>query len=319
MTVLWTLAGAAGILGLWLGVLVTVAFCKYLVLLLRDRMMGREPRAADAQVFNPMDGTWALGGAAYYILIIILSAFVFARVGPAVAIPLALMLLALFPAAVALLAISQSGLELFDFRGQLELIRVLGKSYAWVVAVIWACALLVVILDYLGVPPIIDTFFSAYVVVLPYCLMGTLVALHGEELGLREASPQARAERQLEQEYRKVANHAYSFISRENSAGGMRHLRDYLDANKGDTELTAWFFTELSRWEDQRPAGVLAREHITRLAAANDLREALAILEERRVVEPGFMPDPAVMPSLADYADSIGRLKLAAELRQKVS
>jgi hypothetical protein len=66
----------------------------------------------------------------------------------------------------------------------------------------------------------------------------------------------------LEKERQKVANHAYGFINRNNRAGGLAHINQWIDKEADSDAAYAWFFREMLTWENSTAALFFAQVYM---------------------------------------------------------
>ena len=124
----------------------------------------------------------------------------------------------------------------------------------------------------------------------------------------REPSPEdLEAERaRLEQEQRRVLNHAYGFISRGNRAGGIRHIQQYLETVASDATTGIWFFNAMTEWEHPEAALAFGRELIGQLLKAGYQLEARKILLQCKHLDGAFLPRPEdQIPLAAESSDGL--------------
>lgn len=104
-----------------------------------------------------------------------------------------------------------------------------------------------------------------------------------EKVAVDAALLQARA---------RVLNHAYGFISRDNRAGGFRHIEDWLHQDPAPQHAWEWFFQQLLGWEVKEPALEFAQIYLTRLLQDGDYAAAVKVMLRCRLEHETFLPLP---------------------------
>lgn len=318
-TVLAAIATTAGIFGLWLAIIIGFAWCKYLVILLRDRMLGLSPSVPDVEVFNPAVKFWALGGVALFVLLVMTTSVIYRAYGVVPAIIFGTVLFSTYPVAVASIAVSQSGAAAFNLPRHLMIIRRIGWRYGQVFLAMLAGVCLLLVADFLQLPQLLRSFVSAYFIVLLFSFTGALLYHYRVELGIDAyRSPEKADEKlrtQTEAEYRKVATHAYGIISRGNRAGGMKHIRDYLDGHGRSIETLRWFFDELGGWEIDAPHFELSNDYLLSLLAHGDGNLALKVAYRCFERDHRYRPSPEIAELLIEQAQALGWQDMVGRLR----
>ena len=114
---------------------------------------------------------------------------------------------------------------------------------------------------------------------------------------------QADVDANLLKERTAVLNHAYGFVSRDNRAGGFKHIESWLQRDPDPESAWAWFFDQMLRWEIEYPALVFAQSYLNRLLHDGDDVTAVKVMMRCRHENDAFVP----------LADDIGPALKAAE------
>jgi putative membrane protein insertion efficiency factor len=133
-----------------------------------------------------------------------------------------------------------------------------------------------------------------------------------EDDGLDEETVAAPYIGNLEKARRKVLNHAYGFISRDNRDGGLRHIFDWIEEDPDPAGAWAWFFDRMLRWEDQRPALYYARHYIRDHLRHGEDVPAVKLIMRCRLVDEQFRPFPEDLPAAIAACESCNNPELAA-------
>ena len=327
MTVLLAMAGfallaalaqAAGLLGLWLAVLLVPAFFRYLLALLEARANGRPAPVAGIGMFDIADNFWTLAPLVV-IAVAIWGGFLLAHDGHVAASrTAAVILLAVLPASMAILAITRSPFESLNPLAWWRMVRACGTDYTFAAVVPPLTAFLLTRLPLDGVPVVVTGFCWSYPAFLLCTLAGAI--LQGRdvafqiripdpiEAGAEDASAGREAAR------RKVLNHAYGFASRGNLDGGLAHLRASLGDDPEPAEARRWYFERMLQWEAKTCALVFAQEYLAWLLVQEREVEALKLLTRCFLVDPAFRPLPDDCDAVAEVARRFHRDDLLRNL-----
>jgi putative membrane protein insertion efficiency factor len=102
--------------------------------------------------------------------------------------------------------------------------------------------------------------------------------------------PDEKEVEQLRKERAAVLNHAYGFISRNNRAGGFKHIHDWIERDPDPDDAWSWFFDQMMLWEIKDPAQLFAQQYLTRLLHAGDYPKAVKVITRCRYINESFLP-----------------------------
>ncbi len=120
----------------------------------------------------------------------------------------------------------------------------------------------------------------------------------------------------LERARKKVLNHAYGFISRDNRTGGFNHLFDWIRKDPDPVAAWAWFFDQMLRWENQRPAMFFAQHYLHDQLQYGEQVPAVKLIMRCRLIDENFRPLPEDLPAAIAACDACANDELAAILGQ---
>lgn len=126
--------------------------------------------------------------------------------------------------------------------------------------------------------------------------------------------PDDKEVEQLRKERTVVLNHAYGFISRDNRAGGFKHIRDWIEQDPDPDDAWSWFFDQMMLWEIKDPAQLFAQEYLTRLLHDGDCHKAVKVITRCRHVNESFLPLVDDRELAREAAEICGHDELAATL-----
>jgi hypothetical protein len=199
---------------------------------------------------------------------------------------------------LAILAVTHSPSESLNPAAILRMIRVCGAGYFLVPGIIVLVSILFVLFGLLGLPSLLIDLGKSYQVVLLFTLTGAVLHANNVavqidiELPLEKSADEITGD--LEKERQKVANHAYGFVSRNNRAGGLAHINQWIEKETDADAAYAWFFREMLTWENSSAALFFAQECLSRLI--HDEQEVAALKLAARCVH----EDPHWRPRLED-------------------
>ena len=284
------------VFGLILAAFVLPALCLYLMDMLEALVNGGKPRPLAVEHLHWYGSPWSL------VQLLYLGALVYAIfelgsvVGGAVLLVLLLLSAAVLPASLALLALTHSPLESLNPRAIGRLIGRCGASY-WIVPSYFVLAVFVAIwLDATSLHDRLVRLATLYLVFAFYALTGSIVKpfeLH-REVAIHE--PLEPDEKQLDaaltRQREAVLGHAYGFVSRDNRAGGLKHIHDWLEEDPQRDTAWPWFFEQMLRWETREPALAFGQQFLSRLLRQQDTVAAVKLMMRCRLVDEAFMPLP---------------------------
>lgn len=292
------LAGAAGMLGIWLGILLLPALFRYLLAILEARAQGRAAPVAGIEMFNIADNFWTLTPLIIYA-VSIWGGLLLAERGWIAAARLAgVGLFVVLPASLAVLAITRSPLESLNPVAWWRMLRACGRDYAFAAAAPPLAAWLVSALPLQGMPSVVSNLFACYPLFLLCTLTGAILHEKGVRFQLEIPDPvepgEAAAIAGMDADRRRVLNHAYGFVSRGNLDGGLAHVRSAIREDPDRGNAWRWYFERMLEWESKAGALFFAQSCLGWLLAEGRDLEALKLLTRC------FLEDPAFRPLAAD-------------------
>jgi hypothetical protein len=318
-TLLW-LASAAGLFGLWLMFIVIPAVFRYAIYLLEARAHGAQTLVAGIEIFNIADNLWGL----FPLMLIVGFGWLEWRVlqsfGPRPALLALGLFLLVYPASMAVLAVTRSPAASVNPVALCRLVRRCGPKYLAVpgVLVVNGAMLYAVVLPF--APGFAIYFVAVFLFFLMFTLTGAVVhasdvvAEVGIEAPLLPSEAEAAAGRDADR--RKVANHAYGFISRGNREGGFQHVREWIAGEADADDAVNWFFNEMMRWENRDAALRFGQECFAHFL--HHERDAMALKLVSRCLheDPAWRPRREDRQAAIDLAERYGREDVLPALRR---
>jgi hypothetical protein len=314
-----SLAAAAGMLGIWLGVITIPAFLRYLTMITEARAQGRDASPPGIEYFSFVGNLWTL----FPVIPVFLVANLVSATGNAAGAVAATLLAAgfamVFPALVAVLVITHSPLQSIDPRALYRFIRRCGKSYWYAPA---AAMLAILVPALLGsLPHLALSFVEIYLLVAVFAVTGAVT--RGSDL-FREVELPDDAEPDeeklmagLARRRTGVLNHAYGFVSRGNRDGGLEHIYQWLVQDPDPDAAWPWFLEQMLRWEDSYPALLLAQQYLGRLLDNGEKVAAVKLMLRSRLFDETFRPLSADLEKAIEAAQACNNPDLAEALSRR--
>jgi hypothetical protein len=313
-----TLSKAAGLLGLWLGVILLPALVRYLLMLLESRAYGRVTPVANVELFSLVENFWSLtplvvlalliwGGIALdrYVSALVAGVFIAAT-------------FAVVPAYLAVLAVTKSPLQALNPGAIARLIAACGWHYLQAPVAVALAYLIASTLAAVGAPDLLVLMARFYCLFLLFTFTGGLLNATGVEFSLSvENAGRADLPPPIDDRTRsrsRVLNHAYGFFSRDNRAGAMAHIRAAIQDDVDLDGAYRWYFDEMLKWESKDAALMLAQSYLTRLLDEQRDVEAVKLISRCLLENPLFKPLSSDLDAALAAAARLDRNDLARAL-----
>lgn len=310
------LALAAGILGIWLAVIVVPAFFRYLTMIAEARARGREADTPGIEFFSLGGSLWTLFPVVPILIMAFLVRWAGESFGDLPATTAALGFTALLPAMIGVLVITHSPLQSADPRAINRFIRGCGAAY-WYAPV---TAVLIVLAPALAgfLPVSVQIIVEVYFVAAFFAVIGAVIrhANLFDEIDVPTAT-EPDVEKDLVRLQRKrsaIINHAYGFASRGNRDGALAHIYDWLADDPDPDAAWPWFLEQMLSWDDTDPGLLLAQQYLGRLLEFGNGVAAVKLMLRCRLVNERFRPLSADLPAAVEAARASGNEELAAAL-----
>jgi len=300
-------AAFGSLMGLFLAFLILPSLFHYLMRILDARAKGKEPGPLDVDDLYWFQGAWSLF-MLVHVAVTIYTIYIFGSLYKLAGLLVASALVAaVVPASLAVLAITRSPLQSLNPKAIGGLIGRTGSDY-WILPTYFLLA--GIVMQWIGSlswPDFLVELIGFYLILVFFSLTGTVVAPHDfhAEVGIYDPvePDQADVDANLLEERTSVLNHAYGFVSRDNRAGGFKHIESWLQRDPDPESAWAWFFDQMLRWEIKYPALVFGQSYLNVLLNDGDDVTAVKVMMRCRHENDAFVP----------LADDIGLALKAAE------
>lgn len=317
-----TLPAALGIIGvvvaMFVLIIVTAAFLRYLLYLLEARANGRQSPVPTEEFFSPLSNTWSLTPT-ILAAVLIWGGVLLWEFGVFWLSLYAIVMVLIIPASLAILAITHSPVESLNPMAIVRMMRVCGPAYLVAPFSVVAVTLLIVWLGSVGLPRFLVDLGMIYQSVLMFSLIGSVlytndVAFEVDIGRPPEVGEKARAG-DLENERQRVASHAYGFISRGNREGGFAHILDWIKKEPDVGAASSWFFAEMMRWESKDAALFYAQFYLAHLLHHEQEAQALKLISTCLYTNPVWKPNVENRPHVLTLVEKYQRDDLLKLLR----
>lgn len=315
---LWLVA-MAGILGIWLAILIIPAMFRFMSNLVETVGRGLKPVPPGLEFFRWIGDSWSLFPAVFVILLGWVSYDIYLKFG---ATPMTLLLLVaglLYPAMLGVLSVTHSPLQALNPLALTRMIRCIGPSYLiaplYLAVLVYASSLL------LPLPAALQLLLQLLMIFSLHAVIGALLAPHAvfDDVYLPELLTPADAEIEgdIEKARADVLAHAYGFISRGNRDGGIQHIMEWINNDPDEVGAWRWYFEHMLQWQNPEPALVFAQHYIHDLFRHGDNVAALKLILRCRLSNAAFKPAWEDLSTAIAAAESSGNSELAAVLKRR--
>jgi hypothetical protein len=316
---LLTLAGAAGLFGLVLRVLITLSLFRYGYTILRNVANGwTHFPPPDIESTNPFGQFTVVVHAVLFGTLLFLLATT-PLIDPALRWPLLAIVAAVFPASAAIMAMTRSAGAALSPGAIASLIGDLGGDY---VKLLLASALLSAATAIASTLPWYLGVFAEMVAVWTslalFLATGATLRAHRRELELMEGIDDAeqRDEREQQAEWQRILDRAYASVRSGLPAQAYRTIKELIDSDGDSLAVYQWTFNGMLAWDDPRHAAMLGERFAKRLWEEGRKHDALELAQRCRKLSPSFVPPAAFTAELSAYARELGRHRLADDLEE---
>ena len=312
--------GFATMFGWWLLVVIVPAFFRYALYLLDARAHGRVAPVPGIEMFSWVESGWTLFPGVILILVIFAVWFLAGEYSVTAAVWALGGFFFVYPASMAVLAVTRSPIESLNPIVVARMVRVCGNDYFWIPGALIAILVARFWLLPVGLPDYVQFFLGIYVFFLLFTLTGAVLHAHQVVAEVEIDTPVEPAEEQfaldLERERITVANHAYGFISRGNRAGGFDHIRQWIRQESDREAAYEWFFQQMLEWESTDPAQFFAQDYLHQLLGWERDSKAVKLIARCLHENPRWRPQPDDSAAVFELLARCGRDDLLTELRR---
>lgn len=315
---LLSLARLAGVLGIWLAVVVLPALFRYLVMIAEARARGVDAEPPGVEFFTLVGNLWTLFPAILAFIYGQAFLYVAAESGPAAAAAFAFGAAAIVPAMIAVLVITHSPLQSLNPFAFFTLIIETGNAY-------WYASLTLVLVFFIPqllgwLPNFLQTLAMLYLLFAFFAVTG---AITREKDLINEVYIDDPMEPDVEKQVSDldktrvgVLSHAYGFVSRGNRDGGLRHVTAWLQQDPDPEAAWAWFFERMLQWENNESALYFAQHYVAHLLTGNEPVRANKVIMRCQAINERFRPFADDLPAVIDAAERCGNRELAERLKR---
>ncbi len=310
-------ASWARLFGLLLMLLIVPAVIRYQMILLEARAKGATPEVPGIEFFNWFGNGWTLFPVVTVVALVWATAEATRIFGTAGGLVILILAGVLFPASIAILAITHSPLQSLN---PVALTRLLGEC----ARTFWLATLLLPVFAWLSIqaeqlPLMLATLVQLLLSFSFFSLVGSLVRPYGLveniDLPLSPEPDATEVAEELEKMRKDTLSHAYGFISRGNRESGLRHLFDRIDEDPDPVGAWAWFFERMLAWDSPLPALFFAQHYVHDHLRHGEHVPAVKLIMRCRLIDKQFRPSPEDIGAAIVAAEACDNQALAADLR----
>ncbi len=317
----WVLTSFAlwgGVLGLVFLFFISIAVLRFQMIVLEARARGAKPETPGIDFFSLLGNAWTLFPVvlvALFLLAVVMAGRTF---GAAWAVVTLLVSSLFLPASLSILAITRSPLQSLN---PVAIFRLIGRCGH---ALLFASAYLAIIvwLAHLsdGLPFLLANLVQTFLWFSFFSVTGALIAPYDlfDEVDIHAPLEKTEFEVSADIEKTRVAAlaHAYGFISRDNRAGGFKHILGEIEKDPDPAAAWAWYFERMLGWEQKQHAMFFAQDYIHDALAHGEHVPALKAIMRCRLIDANFKPRYDDLPAAILAAENSGNLELATVLKQ---
>ena len=302
---------------------VTPALCLYLIFLLDARARGKHPDPPGVEHLHWYGSGWSLLQVLYFLIVAYAAWRISDLDSPTGIVIIVLIVAAILPASLAILAVTRSPAEAVHPITLGKLIKRCGLDY-WIAPVIFLLgAQLVWQLFNRPFPGWLEDFLILYALFAFYSLTGTIMQpqhLH-REVDIHEplGPDEAQITADLTALRTDVLDHAYGFISRGNRDGGFEHILGWIAEDPEPDSAWQWYFEQMMRWKDPAPALFFGQQYVSRLLHDGEFHAAVKTILRCRYENEAFKPFRDDIGQAIAAAEHVGNEELAKALRAGMS
>ena len=307
-----------GIYGLFASVIIQIWILKYCYVLIENIADGAiEPPVMDQDMLSPFESRpWM------QVALVVAGLMLCKFVGGNAGIALGIVLLALFPASVALLGMGDNVFQAANPLSLFRVVRGLGPMYLLLLGAMMAIIGIDFLLDRLPLWSVIDMAILLFCEVGFFGLIGACIWLRRRQLGFEPSRSPERAAARLESEGGKRRAKMLDEVFQQTRMG--KHvdatgpLAQWLrDADNAVAVRDALHVAEQAlKWKTPTALNPIGSTLIRNLLRFGRPDAALAVFEMFRAQHPHFTMDSAPdLRTLAEYAESVGKEELAQTMR----
>lgn len=316
--ILTTLGLYGGIFGIFLLILLLPPIFRFQMLVLEASAKGVSPEPLDAENFSFAGSGWALFPLPLVLFIAWVAFKAAERFGESGATLVLFIAAWLFPAILAVLAITRSPLQSINPVAIGRLLKTCGGTF-WIASVYlfatgWLC------MQLSGLPALVSIFIQLALGFSFFAVTGALIEPYGlvDDVYVPDAVEPTEKEilTDIEKNRVGVLAHAYGFISRDNRKGGLSHIMSEIGKDPDPSGAWAWYFDRMLGWEDQNHALFFAQHYVRDALRHGEDVAAVKTIMRGRAVSERFRPFTEDVPAAIAAAERTGNTELAAVLKR---
>ncbi len=312
------LAASAGMLGVWLAIVIVPALFRFFTNLVETVGRGLKVEPLGAEFFRWVGDWWSLFPALIVMLVAWASYTIHLSAGLTAMNLFITAMGAVYPAMLAVLSVTHSPLQSINPVAILNMLRSIGPSY--VIAPLYLGAIVYVGTLLQPLPFMLQLAAVLLLLSSLHAVIGSLVEPHGvfDDVYIPEPVERSAAEvsGDIEKSRIDVLTQAYGLINRGNREGGFKHLFEWIGSDPEIPAAWAWYFSRMLEWENKQHGLFFAQHYVHDMLKHGEHVPALKVILRCRMIDETWKPLSADLPAAIQLAEAHGNIELAAVLKR---
>ena len=312
------IAAAAGMLGVWLALVIVPALFRYLTNLVETVGRGMKVEPIGAEFFRWIGDWWSLFPAVIVVAIAWGSYEIHRSAGDNAMTVFIILMGTIYPAMLAVLSVTHSPMQTLNPIALVNMLRSIGPTY--LIAPLYLGVIVYVTTLLQPLPFLAELLFELMLVFSLHAVIGSLLEPHAIFDDVYIPDPVLKSDAEVAGDLDKARtnelNHAYALINRGNRDGGFRHLFDAIGNDPEIPGAWAWFFARMLEWENPQHALFFAQHYIHDMLKHGENVPALKVIMRCRMVDETFRPFAEDLPVAIELAETHGNNELATVLKR---
>ncbi|MEL7185234.1 MAG: hypothetical protein AAFN50_02220 [Pseudomonadota bacterium] len=317
-SLLLTLGAKGGLLGVLIILFSLPPIFRYQILIVEACARGRQPGALDAEYFNWIGGLYTFFPLPVSVAYGFAGFYAYEYFGIPGLVFLVILVCLHYPAMLAILAITHSPLQSINPIAIFHLYRRSGDIF-WI-APVYLVAIALATIKTASLPLLAANFLQLFTMFSLAAVIGTLIAPAKlvDDVYIPDAIAPLRSKQvnDVQQARNLALNHGYGLVSRNNRAGGFKHIMDEIERDPEPTQAWRWYFERMLKWDDSIHALFFAQHYIRDMLRHGETIPAIKLTMRCHMLDEQFRPFPEDIPTLIEVAEDTGNVDLASVLKR---
>ena len=315
---LLALVAAAGMLGVWLAIVIVPALFRYFTNLVETVGRGLKVAPLGAEFFRWVGDWWSLFPAVVVILIAWASYTIHLSAGETATTVFIVITGTIYPAMLAVLSVTHSPMHSINPVAIIDMLRSIGASYA--IAPLYLGVIVYISTLLQPLPFMAELAIELLLLFSLHAVIGCLIEPHGIFDDVYIPEPVERSAAEVSGDLEKVRvdalTQAYGLINRGNREGGFKHLFEWIGSDPQVPGAWAWYFSHMLEWENKQHSLFFAQHYVHDMLKHGEHIPALKVILRCRMIDETWKPLSEDLPAAIHLAETHGNIELAAVLKR---